>query len=281
MTVFDRDHHNPEASAANRGRGRPKSTAHGNPPSGGVASLSRGLVILGALAASTTPLGNGELAQLTGLPKATVSRLTRTLVHSQFLDHDGRTGRYALGVEALSLGYAALRSLDIRRVARPLMQTLAEAAGYNVGLALRNRQWMVYTDTMDGGSVVNLRLVPGSRVPIATSAIGRAYLAALPDASREALLAELGPIHAQDWPELRRKVDAALGDYLRLGFCTSIGDWQRDISAVAAPISVLQGQGPYALNLGGPSYLLPEERLRTEFGPMLAAAASQIRARMS
>ena len=241
-------------------------------------ALSRGLDILGALVTTGSPLGNRELAAHTGLPKATVSRLTQTLVQNRYLDYEARTGRYALGAEALSLGYAALNSLDIRRIARPVMQRLADAAGFNVGLALRNRNWMIYTDTVEGGSLINLRLVPGSRVPIATSAIGRAYLAALNDEQMAPILNEIEAQHGPQWPEMRERLTAAIADYRRLGFCTSIGDWQKDISAVATPIPIFHGQGPYALNLGGPSYLLPEEQLKAEFGPRLAAAAAEIRA---
>lgn len=261
-----------------RASGRPRQGVEGT--NGGVTALSRGLDILGALVSAASPLGNRELAAHTGLPKATVSRLTQTLVQNGYLDYEARTGRYSLGAEALSLGYAALNSLDIRRIARPVMQRLADAAGFNVGLALRNRNWMVYTDTVEGGSMINLRLVPGSRVPIATSAIGRAYLAALSDEQLTPILKEIEPQHGPQWPEMRERLNAAISDYRRLGFCTSIGDWQRDISAVAAPIPIFHGQGPYALNLGGPTYLLPEEQLKAEFGPRLAAAAAEIRASM-
>lgn len=264
-----------------RARGRPRSAdSDATTVTPGVASLSRGLELLDALASAGGPLGNRELAAATGLPNATVSRLTQTLVQCRYLSHEQQTARYALGPGALALGYAALNSLDIRRVARPIMQRLAEAAGFNVGLALRSGDWMVYTDTVEGASLVNLRLVPGSRVPIATSAIGRAYVAALPSLQRQTVLEQLEPLHGEAWPDLKERLQTALDDYLRLGFCASIGDWQRDISAIAAPIPIFNGQGPYALNLGGPSYLLPATRLRKEFGPMLAAAASEIRRRM-
>lgn len=281
MTNGANDSQTTASTMEGRTAGRPRQAGEEGAPAAGVTALSRGLDILGALVAAAAPLGNRELASRTGLPKATVSRLTHTLVQSRYLDYDGRTGRYALGAEALSLGYAALNSLDIRRVARPVMQRLADAAGFNVGLALRNRNWMIYTDTVEGGSMINLRLVPGSRVPITTSAIGRAYLAALTDEQLNAILAEIAPDHNPQQAEMRDRVAAAIADYRRVGFCTSIGDWQRDISAVAAPIAIFQGQGPYALNLGGPSYLLPEDRLKSEFGPMLAAAAAEIRGAMS
>lgn len=275
MSEVDDD---PTIETSGRSSGRPR-TGQADAPSG-VTALSRGLEILGALVAAAGPLGNRELAQRTGLPKATVSRLTHTLVQSHYLDYDARSGRYALGGEALSLGYAALHSLDIRRVARPVMQRLADAAGFNVGLALRNRDWMVYTDTVEGASLINLRLAPGSRVPIATSAIGRAYLSALSGDRLNTVLSEIAATYGAQWPEMRMRVDEAMQDYRKAGFCTSIGDWQPEISAVAAPIALFHGQGPYALNLGGPSYLLPEDRLRCEFGPMLAGAAADIRSRM-
>src|SRR5579872_5266919 len=45
-------------------------------------SLQRGIDILRAFRPGIDMLGNGELAERTRLPKATVSRLTRTLVNA-------------------------------------------------------------------------------------------------------------------------------------------------------------------------------------------------------
>jgi len=69
-------------------------------------SLSRGLALLRAFKPGIDVLGNNELADRTGLPKSTVSRLTGTLVRAGFLQHDVRMGGYRLHATVLALAYA-------------------------------------------------------------------------------------------------------------------------------------------------------------------------------
>src|SRR3974390_1508456 len=90
-----------------------------------VTALGRGLDVLRLFRAEDAPLGNQEIARRTGLPKPTISRLTYTLTQLGYLNYDRKLGVYSLGGGVLALGYVALANLDVRRVARPLMQELA------------------------------------------------------------------------------------------------------------------------------------------------------------
>lgn len=91
-----------------------------------VTAVSRGLSILSAFSPRDVWLGNSEIAERTGLPKPTVSRLTETLMRLGYLHHSSRRRQYRLGVAVLTLGYAVLGDLDVRKVARPAMQALAD-----------------------------------------------------------------------------------------------------------------------------------------------------------
>jgi DNA-binding IclR family transcriptional regulator len=115
-------------------------------------------------------------------------------------------------------------------------------------------------------------------MPIATTALGRAYLAALPEAERETLLDELRPQFGADWPTVRRGIEKALRDIERQGFCTSIGDWHKDINGAGAAIVMPDGREAYGLNLGGPAYLVPEGEILEQLGPRLAQTARKIAA---
>jgi hypothetical protein len=95
----------------------------------------RGLEILRSFTAEDTTLGNQELIERTGLPKATVSRLTATLVSLGYLHYDTQLGRYSIGPATVSLGYSALSSSAVVHMAQPLMQSLADK---HRG---RNRAW--------------------------------------------------------------------------------------------------------------------------------------------
>ncbi|WP_204280159.1 helix-turn-helix domain-containing protein, partial [Raoultella ornithinolytica] len=69
-------------------------------------ALVRGLQILRAFTPADVTLGNQELIERTGLPKATISRLTYTLVGLGYLIYDPLLGRYSIGPATVSLGYS-------------------------------------------------------------------------------------------------------------------------------------------------------------------------------
>lgn len=241
-----------------------------------VVALSKGLHVLSSFKAKDAALGNKELAQRTGFPAATVSRLTHTLTKLGFLRFDARSETYDLGGSTLALGHTALARISLRRVALPLMKELAHRANANVGLGVLDRSMMLYAETCEGSGLIGLRLYPGSRISIATSAMGRAYLAALPEAQREDLLKELAPQYGSEWATVRHGVDNAIREIAQQGFCLSLGEWQKEIHGVGVPLVDPIRETVYALNLGGPAYILSEKFMREQCGPWLLDVRNQI-----
>jgi len=239
-----------------------------------VSAVARALAVLNAFRIDDDVLGNSELTERTGLSKPTVSRLTYTLARCGYLTFNPRHRVYQLGPSVVALGNVAMGSMDVRQVARPLMRELARQANFNVGLGIRDRHVMIYSEACEGEGLVGLRLFAGSRIPILTTAMGRAYLSGLEATERERLLAELKTKHGDEWSRLMKSVRTAITDVEARGFCMSVGDWQNDIHGVAAPIRS-RGQ-VYAINLGGPAYLLPEALLRDELGPRVSEVARKI-----
>lgn len=244
-----------------------------------VAALARGLEILSSFRIGDGPLGNQELARRSGLPKPTVSRMTHTLTQLGYLTFDPRTETYELGGRTVSLGYAAISNVDIRRVARPLLEEIADRGNVHIALAIRDKLMLLAVDTWEGRSLVGLRMPPGTRMPIATTAGGKAYLAAVSTTERAEILDRVRAQHGDEWPRIERSVEKAAREMERRGFCLSLGEWQSDINAVGAAVHLPNGS-VYALALGGPAYLVQRDQLEDEFGPLLAAAARQIEAQL-
>jgi len=243
-----------------------------------VAALSRGLALLDCFNRNDSSLGNAELADRTGLTKSTVSRLTYTLALHNYLTFDPRSREYHLGPRAIRLGAVALATTNVRTLALPLMQELATGSHFNVGLGTRDDLQMVYTDAVEGDALIALRLFAGSRIPMATSAMGRAYLSACPSEECEDVLGRLRPHYGDDWGRIRKGVDDAIVEYKRHGYCSSAGEWQKDINGVAVPIMAQPGGTLYVLNLGGPAYALSEQDLRERLAPGLIDIARQVEA---
>ena len=243
-----------------------------------VTALARGLELLRCFRPGEQLLGNQELAKRSGLPKATVSRLTYTLSRLGYLQHVASLGKYALDTGVLALGYAHLNGLDIRRQARPLMQELAEQSQSSVSLGARDRLSMVYTENCQGQGPLTLRLDIGSRIPMASTAMGRAYLAALPDAERDLLLDQLRQRAGEQWPETRDQLEKAFRQYQDFGFCLACGDWQKDINAAGVPLIKPDGSGVVAFSVGGPAFVLRQHMLEDDLGPRLVHLVRNVEA---
>ena len=239
-----------------------------------VTALARGLEILRCFRKGELGLTNADFAERTGLPKATVSRLTFTLTRLGYLTLSPDSGRYRLGAGVLSLGYSMLSGLDIRTRARPLLQELATAADASVALGARDRLAMVYLECARGPGTVTLSLDVGSRVTLGTSAMGRALLAALPDGERDYLLRAMKDRMPDAYPRIVEGVERAREEIAAQGFCTSFGDWQADVNAVGVAILNDEGAPIFGLNCGAPAFKLSRERLMEEFGPRLVEIAA-------
>jgi DNA-binding IclR family transcriptional regulator len=241
-----------------------------------VAALERGLRVLRAFASSRDLLSNGELAQRTGLSKPTISRLTYTLTRLGYLSHGSDTGLYRLGTGALALGYASLSNLDVRQVARPLMQELADHAPGGVILCARNELDMICLEIRRSPEYLGLGLEIGDRMPLAITAPGRAYLASLPVDQRQPILEEIRKRDPRRWPQVRRDINCAISDIADHGFCVTIGDWFPEIHSVAVPLSATTPYGTLTINVGGLASLLPTKMIEKDLGPRLVAVARRI-----
>ena len=244
-------------------------------------ALARGLDVLACFRSGDKALGNQEIAQRCKLPKSTVSRLTYTLTRLGYLIHIEELGKYRLGTATLSLGSTMLVRLDVRQIARPLMQELADFATAEVSLGTRDRFSMIPVENCRSSALLTLSLDVGSRIALATSAIGRAWLAAITEDERRPLLEQLRARDEQAWPEVQAGIDKALQDYRSLGVACSFGDWQRNVNAIARAFQPGGGLPPMVINCGGPSFTVSPEFLLGEVRPRLIEMVSRIEAALN
>lgn len=210
-------------------------------------SLERGVEILRSFRPGADLLGNGELAERTGLSRATVSRLTQTLVGTGLLEHDRRQRAYRLAAPVLSLAHAMRSGSPVLHVVAPMMRKVAEKLKVNVGLAVADRDEMVYLESVRYNRKVSLRnVVAGQRVPIELTSLGRAWLAVAAEAQRQALFAQFKARRSVGWGALEREINEAIQSCHLHGYC--VASWQPEVVALAAPI-VVKDHPIYVLNL--------------------------------
>lgn len=241
-----------------------------------IIALSRGLLLLRRVASADGPVSNGRLAELTGIPKPTVSRITATLVSAGFLYQLPDSERFVLTASVLELGNGFLRNFDIRARARPFLIDLAERTSLSVHLAARDRLDMVVIDTIRPRSAILVsRLEVGSRMDLTRTAVGRAYLAELTGRERAELMAALQAACGDDWPHLHTRLAASLEETRQLGFTIAAGEWYTELNAIAAGFVGPSGER-YAVNCGGAAHLCPREWLIEHAAPVLTECIARI-----
>ena len=242
-----------------------------------ITALARGLDLLACFRSGDRLFGNQELAERCKLPKSTVSRLTYTLTKLGYLHLDPAVGKYRLGTATLALGSAMLARLEVRELARPLMQQLADASHAMVSLGVRDRLSMIYMENCRSQAALTLSLDVGSRIPIARTAMGRAYLAIASQGERDDILERVRELDEVAWPAIRDGVQRAVDEYKAVGCCTSLGDWQPDVNAIAIGFRPADGSVPVSINCGGPAFNLPSDFLLREVRPRLIDLVAHLR----
>ena len=240
-------------------------------------NLARGIEVLRAFTAAAPLLGNREISDRTGLPKATVSRLTYTLTTIGLLSHDIELQKYRLGVGLLSLSHPLMASLHVRQIAHPLMERLARETGCTINLGMRERGNVVYVDTVrvDKGNTQHPDI--GSSRPLLATAIGRALILGSEGAESTAILNYL---KVRDYALFEEHSDAWEADRRRFaaqGYCRADGSWKKDLYAVALPLRLQTREPLFAMNCTLAASRMPEARLERDVLPQLREAVREIK----
>ena len=234
-------------------------------------SVIRALQILKAFRPGSEVLGNGDIADLTGLPRATISRLTQTMVEEGFLLHDASLRAYRLGAPVLSLAFSMRNSSAILRRATPLMEALARQERINVGLALADVDEMVYLESIRLGARASIRTVmPGQRIPMETTSLGRAWMSTLDEPALQTHFRHFASRHPAAWPQREKEIRKGLAAVKSQGYC--VASWLPDVVAVACPLNFGDGE-IYGLNASLTTEEPPELVAARLGGPLLSLQA--------
>src|ERR1700729_3942555 len=146
-----------------------------------VEALAKGLRILSLFTEQRPTWRVSDLATAAGLPMPTAYRVVMTLTSEGYLDHLPN-GEYRPGVRTLTLGTAALRSLDLVDVATPKLTRLGQRTGETVNLAVLSGDRVLYLVRLRNSDLVTANIQVGSTLPAVHTSIGKLMLAHLDQA---------------------------------------------------------------------------------------------------
>ena len=140
--------------------------------------LGKVMNVLGSFAPDDNGVTLAELGRRTGIPKGTLHRVVGDLVTAQLLDRTD--ARYRLSTQLFELGMRASVERSLVDIATPFMEDLYELTHETVNLGVREGNEVIYVSKIGGHQQSGTRARVGGRMPLHTTAIGKALLAGLP-----------------------------------------------------------------------------------------------------
>ncbi len=163
----------------------------------GTASFSKFMRVLQLVADADEPLNVAALMRASGYPRPTVHRIVQALVAERMLVENLGAATFALGPRLIQLASRSWGRSELRLAAVDELKRLRDLTGETVHLAVPNGTSMVYIEKLESPSAVRMASRIGTSVSLHSTAVGKAYLAALDDKRYKALVKGLPlPRHA-------------------------------------------------------------------------------------
>src|SRR5437763_11869228 len=149
-----------------------------------VPALKRAFAILDTLNHTSFGLTVQEVSQQHAIPYSTAFYLLETMRECGFAERSEDSKKYRLGHKALSFREtnAGCYLLDLRTIARPIMEELTELTGLTTHLAILERDEAVYIEKVEPSGFIRLYTWIGKRNSVHCTAVGKALLMCLPEA---------------------------------------------------------------------------------------------------
>lgn len=245
-----------------------------------VQSLARALALLDALAESGDGLSLGDLAQTVGLAPSTAHRLLTTLQNRRFVRFAAAEGVWQVGVQAFIVGQAFRRARDLLSLARPALRRLMEESGETANLYIEEGGEAVCMGQVESRQMMRAIARPGGRVKMHCSGVGKAMLAALPEAEVARILEAHGLPRMTDRTLVTpRRLRDDLALTRRRGFAIDDEEHAVGMRCVAAAILDEDGRPLAAISLSGPAARIGDAAL-IEAGARVAKAALALTAQL-
>ena len=238
----------------------------------GAPSVKKAFAILSAISSSKDGLGVSDLAKKLKMAKSTVHGMTSALEELGAAMRDPLTKKYKLGFALLEIGRSAYSQIDLQSSARPVTEELMEKTRTSVFLGILNWNQVTILDIVESRRDLNITAPVGSTIPLFAGAVGKVFLAAMPEQQAAKMVKSKGLPRFTDntivdmdlyFNELRQVREN--------GFAVDDEEYILGVRAVASPLMGL-GQLQSAIWAVGFKASLDDEKMQIVAGETRKAA---------
>ena len=238
-------------------------------------TLLKGLMVLEAI---TDPVDQprtiDELAERVGLARSNAHRTLQTLIHAGYVTKNEAGSGYRGSIRLFELAARQLACLDVRKVAGPAMQALADSTGETVHLSVLDGLDVVYVEKIESPQPIRAYSMVGGRAPAYAVATGKALLAHQKDGYLDRFAHQIFS-HTKATITSLPLLKEELRSVIRLGYAVNSGEWRDGVGGVAVGIFNSLNQTVAAVGISGPLERLNPKRIK-EFVPKVIDCANQI-----
>ena len=240
-----------------------------------MATLAKGLAVLGAFGRQRPAMTLSEAAVAVDLSRATARRVLRTLTALGYVEQNGRA--FSLSPRILDLGFAYLSAQNWVDRALPLLKDLSERLGESCSAAILQGTEIVYVARIPARRIMSTAITVGSRLPAFHTALGRVQLGFLEDAE---IWRRLKSMRVEPYTPYTIIDVQALYERIRAdneqSFSIVDEELEQGLRAMAVAVVDRAGQAVGAINLSTHATRITRNEMRERFLPELKRVAEQL-----
>ena len=211
-------------------------------------TFAKGLAVLASFDEDSREQTLAEIAAATGLDRASARRMVLTLFRQGYVRRHGR--RFSLTPRVLVLAAGFLRANAFGRLIQPALNACAVELGQGVALAMADGDHAVYVAQSTAISDrLTIGLTVGSRLPLLSTALGRALLA-FGETEWADEQVQSAPLlrHTPQTDLDRAAIAETLHEAREKGYALVIREFEHDVYGLAVPVGEA-GRAPAAIGI--------------------------------
>ncbi|WP_129114712.1 IclR family transcriptional regulator [Halegenticoccus tardaugens] len=217
--------------------------------------------------------GVTELATHLDISKSAVYKHLATLHRLGYVRRRGDT--YLVGLKFLHLGLYARDRLPVFTVGSDAVERLADATGHTTSLMVKNAGYGVYVRRLPGHDEDPIR--EGDQVPLHATAAGKAILAFLDEADREAVLDRIGlSARTEKTITSRARLEKELRSIRDQRLSFDREEYAEGYQCVASPVVGSDGYAVGAVSVSGPMNRMTGKTLEEDVTGLVVSTAKSI-----
>jgi IclR family KDG regulon transcriptional repressor len=224
-------------------------------------AVERAFKVIKLIALRDKCLTLSDLSRELGISKSTLHGIVRTLEGMGIINRDGKTRRYTLGLTLFELARTIHARMDLREIARPVMDDLMRSTQQTVFLGIRSGDHVSVVDIVESTQDFKITARIGARLPLMVGAIGKIFMASIVEQEARQLVRTM---------KLRSDTERSITDpdqYMEevrrardCGYALDDEEYLQGVRAVAASIHV-PGHPESAIWVAGFTQAMEDEKM--------------------